>query len=215
LRPGRRAGSSATRPLGYRVGCERVNTDVRRLSGERDDHELLRASREGRGGFDVFYRRHRDAVLAFHAHRVAEPELAADLTAETFAAALLAVHDADRAIPEVPVAWLFTIAHRKLIDSYRRGTVEAVARRRLALAPLVVEDEDIERIVETARTTDVAVELARRLPLEQFQALKARVLDERDYADIAGELGCSEVVVRMRVSRALKALRTATEAHRD
>jgi RNA polymerase sigma-70 factor (ECF subfamily) len=185
------------------------------LARDRDDREVLRASREGRGGFDVFYRRHRAAVLAFHARRVAEPELAADLTAETFAAALLAVHDADRPIPDVPVAWLFTIAHRKLIDSYRRGAVEAVARRRLALAPLVVDDEDIERINETTRTTDVAIELARRLPPEQFRALKARVLDERDYADIAGELGCSEVVVRMRVSRALKTLRTQTEPHRD
>jgi RNA polymerase sigma-70 factor (ECF subfamily) len=188
---------------------------MRRLPRERDDRELLRASREGGAGFDIFYRRHRDAVLAFHAHRVAEPELAADLTAETFAAALLAVHDAERLIPEIPVAWLFTIAHRKLIDSYRRGTVEAVARRRLALAPLIVDDEDIERINETARRTDVAIELARRLPPEQFQALKARVLDERDYAEIAGDLGCSEVVVRMRVSRALKTLRTQTEPHHD
>jgi DNA-directed RNA polymerase specialized sigma24 family protein len=108
---------------------------MRRLRRDRDDPELLQASREGRGGFDVFYRRHRDAVLAFHAQRVAEPELAADLTAETFAAALLAVHDADRPVSESPVAWLFTIAHRKLIDSYRRATVEAVARRRLAVGP--------------------------------------------------------------------------------
>jgi RNA polymerase sigma-70 factor (ECF subfamily) len=188
---------------------------MRRLPRDRDDRELLQASREGRGGFDVFYRRHRDAVLAFHAQRVAEPELAADLTAETFTAALLAVHDAERLIPEIPVAWLFTIAHRKLIDSYRRGTVEAVARRRLALAPLIVDDQDIERINETARRTDVAIELARRLPPEQFQALQARVLDERDYAEIAGDLGCSEVVVRMRVSRALKTLRTQTEPHHD
>jgi hypothetical protein len=92
---------------------------------------------------------------------------------------------------------------RKLIDSYRRGTVEAAARRRLAFAPLIVDDEDIERINETARRTDVAIELARRLPPEQFEALKARVLDERDYADIAGDLGCSEVVVRMRVRCAI------------
>jgi hypothetical protein len=35
-------------------------------------------------------------VLAFHARRVPEPELAAGLTAETFAAALLAVHDPAR-----------------------------------------------------------------------------------------------------------------------
>lgn len=43
----------------------------------------------------MFYRRHCDAILAFDAHRVAGPELAADLRAETFAAGLLAVYDAD------------------------------------------------------------------------------------------------------------------------
>lgn len=58
--------------------------------------------------------------------------MAADLTAETFAAALLAVHDRSRRLPDVPLAWLFTIAHRKLIDSHRRGQVEDAARRRLA-----------------------------------------------------------------------------------
>jgi RNA polymerase sigma-70 factor (ECF subfamily) len=176
---------------------------------------LLRASRDGRGGFDAFYRRHRDAVLSFHARRVAEPELAADLTAETFAAALLAVHDHDRGLPEVPLAWLFTIAHRKLIDSYRRGQVEDAARRRLSLEPIVIEDEDIARIEKTAQATDAATELARCLPAEQYQALLARVIDEREYADIAGELNCSKSVVRMRVSRALNTLRAGMDKPHD
>ena len=178
-----------------------------------DDRALLRASREGAGGFDAFYRRYRDAILAFHAHRVREPELAADLTAETFAAALLAIHDRSRELPDVPLAWLFTIARHNLIDSYRRGRVEDAARRRLALEPIVLEDEDIERVESVARATNVASELARRLPPDQYEALRARVLDERDYADIATELRCSQVVVRMRVSRALKTLRTAMEDH--
>lgn len=193
------------------IAASRVIRYVRAEVDSRGDRELLRASREGRGGFDVFYRRHCDAILAFHAHRVVEPELAADLTAETFAAALLAVHDTGRELPAVPLAWLFTIAQRKLIDSYRRGQVEDAARRRLALEPLVLEDEDIERIEATAQATNVASELARRLPADQYDALRARVLDERDYADIACELRCSQAVVRMRVSRALKTLRSAME----
>ncbi len=180
---------------------------------QRGDRELLRDSRNGAGGFDAFYRRHRAAVLAFYAQRVRDPELAADLTAETFAAALVAVHDPARAIPETPLAWLFTIAHRELIDSYRRGQVQDAARRRLALEPVMLEDADIERIVAIAGDTDVIAELARQLPAAQFQALRARVLDERDYADIATELGCSGAVVRMRVNRALSTLRSTKEDH--
>ena len=173
----------------------------------RSDDELLVACRRGRDGFDVFYLRHRERVLAFHAQRVAEAEVAADLTGETFAAALLAVHDPLRPLPDVPAAWLFSIAQRKLIDSYRRGTVRDDARRRLAMEPVVLYDEDIDRIHSVAASTDIVAELAEVLAPDQLQAVKARVLDERPYADIAAELGCSQAVVRMRVSRALKTLR--------
>jgi RNA polymerase sigma factor (sigma-70 family) len=158
-------------------------------------------------GFDEFYRRHRDTILAYHGRRVAEPEVAADLAAETFAAALLAVHDLDRTLPEEPLVWLFTIAHRKLVDSYRRGKVDAAARQRLALEPLVLEDADIDRVIEASEEVDVTARLRASLPAAQYAALHARVLDEREYPDIARDLACSEEVVRMRVSRALKHLR--------
>jgi RNA polymerase sigma-70 factor (ECF subfamily) len=180
----------------------------------RDDRGLLLASRESGAGFGEFYRRHCAAVLAFHGVRVREPELAADLTAETFAAALLVVHDRSRELPEYPLAWLFTIAHSKVVDSYRRGRVEAAARERLALERIEVDDQDIERINEVVHTTDFLAHLARQLPAEQFHALTARFVENRLYTDIAQELRCSPVVVRMRVSRALKTLRNAaTEDH--
>ncbi len=187
---------------------------MRPKTKQRSDRELLTASRAGRGGFEAFFCRHRNAVLAFHAQRVRDPELAADLMAETFAAVLIAVHEDQRPIPEVPVAWLFTIAHRKLIDGYRHGQVEDDARRRLPLDRLVLEDSDIERIAEIADDTDVIAELARQLPADQFDALRGRVLDDREYAELAGELGCSPAVVRMRVSRALQTLRSTKEAPR-
>jgi len=176
----------------------------------RSDVEVLEATRRGEvAAFDVFYRRHRTGVLAYCAQRVRAPEQAADLMAETFAAALLAVHDHARRLPKTPLAWLLTIAHHKLIDSYRRGRVEDESRRRLALEPLMLDDADIERINEIARTTDIAVELLSKLPADQRRALRARVLDERSYPEIARTLHCSEAVVRKRVSRGLATLRTA------
>src|ERR687895_1627863 len=95
----------------------------------RSDDALLRQTREDPEAFGVFYRRHVDAVLAFFRIRTGDPELAADLMAETFAAALLA---APRFKPrrEPAAAWLFTIGRRKLIDSWRRGKVEDAARRK-------------------------------------------------------------------------------------
>src|SRR3954462_643347 len=57
----------------------------------RTDEDLLQATPDDPEAFGIFYRRHVDAVLAFFRVRTGDPELAADLMAETFAAALLAV----------------------------------------------------------------------------------------------------------------------------
>jgi RNA polymerase sigma factor (sigma-70 family) len=179
---------------------------------ERDDRQLLDAARGGDGqAFGAFYRRRRDVVLAYVGRRTGDPELAADLLAETFAAALLAVLDRARELPREPVAWLMTIAHNELIDSLRRGQVERAARERLALErlalePLALDDEDLERIEELMDATDVEATLLELLSAQQLDALRARILDERDYAQIARELRCSEAVVRKRVSRALRTL---------
>ena len=158
--------------------------------------------------FTVFYQRHVDVVLAYLRRRTASPEAAADLMAETFAAALLALH-ATVAPDEidVPAAWLLGIARNKLFESYRRGRIEAAARERLGLEPLVLDDTDLA-LVEELSATDVVDQLADLLPPDQLEALRARVIDERDYEEIARDLECSEAVVRKRVSRALRTLRT-------
>jgi RNA polymerase sigma-70 factor (ECF subfamily) len=46
------------------------------------------------------------------------------------------------------------------------------------------------------------------LPPDQREAIVAHVLDEQGYDEIAARLLCSEAVVRQRVSRGLRALRT-------
>lgn len=176
----------------------------------RSDLELLESSRDGAGGFDLFYRRHCRAVLAFHARRVREPELAADLTAETFATALLIVRDRKRALPASPVGWLFTIAHYKFLGSQRRGQVEDKARRKLMFEPMQVSDDAVALLEDQIAATDLLAHLAVSLPADQFEALRARVIDERSYREIARELRCSESLVRMRVSRALRTLRSTS-----
>jgi RNA polymerase sigma-70 factor (ECF subfamily) len=45
------------------------------------------------------------------------------------------------------------------------------------------------------------------VPAEQWEALVARVIEEREYSEIASSLRCSEMVVRQRVSRGLRTLR--------
>lgn len=182
----------------------------------RTDEDLLLDTPENPEAFGIFYRRHVDAVLAFFRVRTGDPELAADLMAETFAAALLA---APRFKPrrEPAVAWLFTIARRKLIDSWRRGRVEDAARRKLGLEPIELDDGGLARIdslVDEEREPRPLLELMNQLPPDQREALRLRVIDERDYSEIARELACSEAVVRQRVSRATRGLRALREEER-
>ena len=100
------------------------------------DRELLRRARAGDAeAFGAFYRARHTDVLAYIRVRVRSSELAADLMGETFARALLVVHDHYRELPAVPLAWLLTIARNELIDSVRRGRVADDTRRRLQLEP--------------------------------------------------------------------------------
>src|SRR3954466_891891 len=112
---------------------------------ERSDEALLAALDDDPEAFAVFYRRHVTALLAYFVRRTRDPELAADLCAETFAAALTGAH---RFRPErgPAVAWLYGIARRLLAHARRRGAVEDHARRRLGMAPLALTDEALERI---------------------------------------------------------------------
>ena len=172
------------------------------------DRELLERARAGEAEcFGELYRRRRGAVLAFLRPRVWSAELAADLMCETFAAALIAVHESDRELPSEPLAWLVAIARNEMLDAWRRGRVADDARHRLALEPLSLDDEDLIAVDDAAADADLLAQLADELPPDQLHALSAHLFEERGYPEIARELGCSQAVVRKRVSRALTTLR--------
>jgi RNA polymerase sigma factor (sigma-70 family) len=176
----------------------------------RSDGELLARTTAGeREAFGVLYERRYELVLAFLLKRTRDPEVAMDLAAETFAAALLVLASSPPELEGTAAPWLLTIARNTLIDSYRRGRVESAARERLALEPLQIDDSDIDHVLSLAAETDLLLRLADELPPDQFDALRARVLDERGYTDIARQLQCSPAVIRKRVSRAIATLRQA------
>lgn len=179
------------------------------MHDRRSDAELLACSARDPAAFGIFYERHEEVVLLFLLRRTADAELAADLTAETFAQALSSAHRF-RAGPTPAAGWLVGIARNVLAMSRRRGRVEEAARRRLGMQPVVLDDEGLARIEELGRDEEVARRLE-ALPADQREAVVARVVAERDYADIARDLRCSESVVRKRVSRGLTGLRRQME----
>ena len=172
------------------------------------DSQLL--ARNDPDAFAAFYRRHLPLVVRYVLARVSQRDLAADVVAEVFAAALISrtTFDDRRGSAQ---AWLCTIAANKITDSYRRGRVEDDCRRALAMSPIALDDSDLQRVDDLAAASSVLADgaaLLADLPEETRAAVQGRVIDERDYADLAADLQCSESVVRKRVSRGLNQLRT-------
>ena len=172
------------------------------------DAELLAGADQEPERFGLFYRRHVDAVLGYHYRRTGCAQTAADLTAETFAAAYLA-RRRFRPGPAPARAWLFGIARRQLGTFARRQRVADRARRRLAVPPIALGDDDLERIerlVDLEPVAEAVRSAVAQLPAGQAEAIRLRVADDRTYAEVADLLGCSEGAARVRVSRGLRTL---------
>jgi RNA polymerase sigma-70 factor (ECF subfamily) len=177
-------------------------------SGEIDDTGLLLAAARGdQQAFACFYRRWLPVVTGYHLRRSGGADLAFDLTAETFAALIEGLDSFDPRRGSAP-GWLFGIAAHKLSDSRRRARVEASARASLRMQPVILEDEDLDRVEELALADGSCLErLLADLPAQQREAVIARVLGELSYAEVAVGLRCSEQVARQRVHRGLRRLR--------
>ena len=168
----------------------------------RTDDELLTAP--DAEAFGAFYDRHVRAVLGYFARRTHDPEVAADLTAETFASALVARRRFKAGGPPAG-AWLFAIAARRLADYRRKGVVDDRIRRSLAMERRPIGEEDARMIAWLGE--DTAEAQLEQLPAGQRAAVTAHVIEDRPYGEIAMALQVPEATVRQRVSRGLATLR--------
>jgi RNA polymerase sigma factor (sigma-70 family) len=173
------------------------------------DEELLAASGDRPQGFVAFYDRTLPGLLAYFVRRTLDAQVAADLAAETLAEAYASRGRFRDRGEGSAAAWLFTIARRKLGRYLRRLRVEDAARRRLGMERIELGLEDIERIealIDFERVGRQVSAAFGELHIDQREALRLRVIEGRSYREIAAALGCSEDVVRARVSRGLKRL---------
>jgi RNA polymerase sigma factor (sigma-70 family) len=164
----------------------------------RTDEELLSA--RDAESFEELYVRHVTMLLTYFSRRTRDAELSADLTSETFAAALAGRHRY-RPASGAAGAWLYGIASRKLADAQRKGYAERRMQKRLGMERIELTDAEVARIDALGQSD--AVSLLRGLPATQREAVEAHVIHERGYGEIAVELDTSEAVVRKRVSRGL------------
>ena len=163
---------------------------------------------------DSLYREHSRQLLIFFARRTMDAETATDLVAETFAAAFRDRRQFRGSTGEEAVGWIFGIARHQLSSFYRRGSVERDAMRRLSVERRDLTGEELERIEELAGIAALRERVRERLlelDAPDQEILRLRIVEERDYDEIAAALDIKEDAVRARVSRALKRLRRLVE----
>jgi RNA polymerase sigma factor (sigma-70 family) len=165
-----------------------------------------RSGGRGLGGlleaFEAMYREQFGAVVSYFARRCEDPQLVADLTADTFVTAIRAFRDYDPTTA-TPRAWAIGIA-RKVWIRYRGSDPRAEdhARRR-----------SIERLLDPAETEELSllidVESASRDLFERLEQMPRSDREAVDLVDLSGlspaeaarELGVSQAGVRVRLAR--------------
>lgn len=191
--------------LGRRRSRSRTSAD--RPPADRTDDELLVDGRVDPEAFGLFFDRHYEDVLRYFMARVRSPETAADLCAETLAGALAGLNRFD---PDKGVArqWLYGIARHQLSRYWRDLRVAREARDRLGVTDISIDDETVRALMRAEAEADSRTVFAAldRLPPDQAAAVRLRVVDELEYAEIASILECNEGAVRVRVHRGLRRL---------
>jgi RNA polymerase sigma-70 factor (ECF subfamily) len=184
---------------------------------EVDVEGLVRDARAGdRHALGQLYDTYRDRVARFATGRLGDPEKAEDVTSETFEAVC---RNLGSYRPGTDFeAWLFTIAHRRVTDHFRRryrrqevALDEALPGgtgpgTRPGVVPAVAGPE--EALLAAERRAEVAGAF-RRLRPDQQEVLALRVLGGLSAAQVGEVLGKSEGAVRVAQHRALQSLRTA------
>lgn len=169
------------------------------------DRELIaRARRYEAEAVSELYRRYANPIYRFIVYRVTEPAVAEDLLGDVFVSALERLpdyHDQGRPFE----AWLYSIAHHKVVDYYRRQRVRRSTALSESLAAEALDEPD--HVVARRDELREAWGAVNQLTDEQQQVVTLRFLSGYSIAEVAAQLGKSEGAIKQLQNRALSALR--------
>ncbi|MEU4835973.1 RNA polymerase sigma factor [Streptosporangium sp. NPDC023615] len=157
--------------------------------------------------FEVFYRRHFDAVTRFLARRIPDPHTVADLTAEVFLAVLDSAHTyrPDRGSE---TAWLYGVARNTLLAERRRSARELRAAGRIS-GHRLLESDDVARLeerIDAESPARRALEAMAALPEKDRALLELVAVDGLTPAEAATVLGIRQGTARVRLHRARRSV---------
>ena len=177
-----------------------------RAKSDRDDAALVQAAREDRSAFGALYQRYVSRIYRYVYSRVGRKADAEDLTARVFTEALEGLEGYRE--QGTFSAWLFTIAHRRVVDHYRRERPTRPLEE--ALDTVTKGPNPLTEVVREERLEHLA-RLVKGLDDEKQELLRLRFAGELTYREIGEIVGRSEGAVKMAIHRLLRRLEEAWE----
>jgi RNA polymerase sigma-70 factor (ECF subfamily) len=175
--------------------------------GEAPDEQLMLAYRGGDGGaFDVLYKRHRTRLFRFVLRSIRSRGVAEELYQEIW---MRVIEARSSYAPKARfTTWLYTIAHNRMVDHWRRSGLSLVS----------LEDEDVPvAAADPARQAEGREALARfaaaldGLPPAQREAFLLHEEAGLSVAEIAAATGSNEEAAKSRLRYALAKLKAAAD----
>jgi RNA polymerase sigma-70 factor, ECF subfamily len=160
------------------------------------------------------YERTARPLLVFFQRRVDDPEVAVDLMSDCFTIALERRDQFRGGGDDALSGWLWSIAQSVLREYERRDQSAQRWARRLGRERRSLTDKEIERIEELASSQSIRDAVARsldRLPADQREAVRLRIVEGLPYSEVATRLGLSSSGTRTMVTRAMRTLRGMLE----
>lgn len=168
--------------------------------------------------FEALYDRAAERLLIYVARRIRDPDAAAELWAECWAAAFEGWPRCRASGEAEAEAWIFGIARNQLAAYYRSGAIQrrALEKLRWVAPPLAADERElIERALELETLSPALEKALAELPQKRRQAVQLRVIEDLPYDAIAKRLGCSEQTARAHVSRGLRCLERVLASSSD
>ena len=167
-----------------------------------DSDVLSRARLGDRPALAELWRTHQPAVLRYlRSRRTVSPE---DVASEVWVDVATSISRFDGGVDDFR-RWLFTIAHRRSVDSIRRAVRQDGVAIRVADTVADCDGADVEH--DRGAAIDRAVALVASLPDQMGSAVMLRVVTELPVSDVAAILGTTDGNVRVLVHRGLARLR--------
>ncbi len=148
---------------------------------------------------DRAFRAHYGQVYRYLRRRTGDDGRAEELAQQVFADAAAGLPDFGPDAPS-PLAWLYTVAHRRFVDEARRRAREAE-----------LHDAAPEPIAYGEELTGLLTAAFERLSDDQRAVLTLKLLRGLRFKEIASRLGIGEGAAKMRFLRALAAVREELE----